>query len=143
MLEWVHGGDAMNENIGERIRELRKRRGMTQKELAESSGLSVTSIQGYEYGKFTPKIQQLERIAAALGIESIAAFTDDWVYYDETHKEDLERVAKEADALDSVSAVYGEDAVQLLGKFSELNEQGKRKATEYITDLTEQPKYQK
>lgn len=35
-------------DIGTRIKELRKARGMTQKELAKKTSLSIASIQGYE-----------------------------------------------------------------------------------------------
>lgn len=35
-------------DIGENIREIRKLKGMTQKELAKKTSLSIASIQGYE-----------------------------------------------------------------------------------------------
>ena len=55
-------------NIGESIKRLRTEKGITQIELASRSRLSVTSIQNYEYGKTTPKVEQLEKIAAALDV---------------------------------------------------------------------------
>lgn len=55
-------------NIGERIKAKRKEKGISQKQLAETAGLSITAIQSYEYGKYKPKIEQVEAIAGALGI---------------------------------------------------------------------------
>ncbi|MFR0073047.1 MAG: helix-turn-helix domain-containing protein [Blautia caecimuris] len=49
-------------NLSERIKDMRKEKGLTQKELAKKTGLSIASIQGYEQGKYKPKIEQLEKI---------------------------------------------------------------------------------
>ena len=57
---------------GELIREQRKRKGMTQKQLAEAVGVSTPSIRLYELGKRTPSEEMLSQIADALGI-SVAA----------------------------------------------------------------------
>lgn len=51
------------------IREFRKKAGLSQRELAKRAGLSSTTIQGYEQGRFTPKIDALLKIAGALGVE--------------------------------------------------------------------------
>lgn len=49
------------------IRELRKKHGFTQQELADSAGVSISSIQGWENGLFEPKRNNLEKVAEALG----------------------------------------------------------------------------
>ena len=54
--------------IGNNIREKRHLRSMTQKELAKMTGLGITTIQGYESGKFIPKQENLEKIAKALDV---------------------------------------------------------------------------
>lgn len=51
------------------IREFRKKAGLSQRELAKRSGLSSTTIQGYEQGRFRPKIEALLKIADALDAE--------------------------------------------------------------------------
>ncbi len=56
-------------NIGERIRKYRKAIGYTQKELAEKSGVATVSVQQYERGIRQPRLEQLRRIASALGVE--------------------------------------------------------------------------
>lgn len=53
-------------SIAENIRTFRKFIGMSQKELAEKSGLSLGSIQGYEQGRYIPKHDNLIKIANAL-----------------------------------------------------------------------------
>ena len=54
--------------IGKRIQAARRKRGLTQKELAAKLGLATGSIQQYELGKRQPRIEQLQAIASALGI---------------------------------------------------------------------------
>lgn len=54
--------------IGERIRETRKRCGLTQKQLAEKLNISYQQIGQYEKGTRRPKSENLQKIADALGV---------------------------------------------------------------------------
>ena len=54
--------------IGDRIRRIRKKRRLTQAELAMMSGLSLSAIQGYEQGRYEPKRKPLESIAEVFKI---------------------------------------------------------------------------
>lgn len=54
--------------IGEKIRELRKKVGMSQKEFAEAIGVSYGALQGYEYGEVEPRKVILHAIAARFGL---------------------------------------------------------------------------
>ena len=54
--------------MGRRIRDLRQRRGLTQRELAELSGLSESALRSYELGDRFPKERHLDRIARALRV---------------------------------------------------------------------------
>lgn len=56
--------------IGERIRTIRKAKGLTQKDLAVLSGTSEITVRQYETGKRQPRIEQLILIADALGVSS-------------------------------------------------------------------------
>lgn len=58
-----------SEEIGERIKELRKSKKVSQKELAQKTGLSIGSIQGYEQGRYNPKLEAIAKIADALEVE--------------------------------------------------------------------------
>lgn len=51
---------------GERIKEARKKRGLTQQELADATGLAKGTIQQYENGKRSPKSENLMIIANVL-----------------------------------------------------------------------------
>lgn len=54
--------------LGRKIFELRQRRHMTQKQLAEAAGLSESALRSYELGDRNPKEKHLERIALALKV---------------------------------------------------------------------------
>lgn len=53
--------------IGKRIAELRKERGMSQTQLAEAIGMAQPNLANIEAGRFSTTIDVLERIADALG----------------------------------------------------------------------------
>ena len=55
--------------IAERIKQCRLEHGMTQKDLAERMGISPIGISQYETGKRVPKIETVDRIAAAIGVD--------------------------------------------------------------------------
>ena len=63
--------------VGERIRAARKSAGLTQAQLAEKSGVASISIHQYESGKRQPRIEQLKKIAVALGIRWYELLPDD------------------------------------------------------------------
>ncbi len=57
-----------NEEIGKRIRELRKEHDLTQEQLAELADISVDFLSLIETGRSSPSAQNLGKIAAALVI---------------------------------------------------------------------------
>ena len=81
-------------NISEKIKQLRKNKKMSQKELAQKTGLSIGSIQGYEQGRYNPKLETVLKIADALEI-SPNVFYDDLTQ--EERKSILEAKARKAD----------------------------------------------
>lgn len=60
--------DLQRRLMGKRIRDLRQRRGLTQRELAELSGLSESALRSYELGDRFPKGVHLRSIARALKV---------------------------------------------------------------------------
>ena len=56
--------------VGEKIKEYRKKAGLTQKKLGEISGTSERTIQQYETGKRQPRLKQLKKIADALSLDT-------------------------------------------------------------------------
>ena len=51
----------MEQTIGAKIRELRKARGLTQKELGERAGIAEPTIRRYELGKLNPKFETVQK----------------------------------------------------------------------------------
>ena len=64
--------------LGNRIRELRKIKGVSQLELAYDMDMSMNTISGIELGKISPKIETLRKIAEKLNVtpEEIAMALD-------------------------------------------------------------------
>lgn len=54
--------------VGLKIREARKAKGLTQKELGEKLGVSEPTVNKYEKGKINPSLEVLGRIAKELGL---------------------------------------------------------------------------
>ncbi|MFD9811767.1 helix-turn-helix transcriptional regulator [Streptomyces sp. NPDC059080] len=82
----------MPANLGDRLREVRKRRGKTQNELARESGVSVSLIRKLEQGeREDARLETVRRLAASLGVPTMrlvveavedgasAATLDQWV----------------------------------------------------------------
>jgi transcriptional regulator with XRE-family HTH domain len=56
------------------VRELRRRAGLTQTELARIAGTSQPTIAAYETGRKSPTLQTLSRIARTVGLEAMISF---------------------------------------------------------------------
>ena len=86
--------DVTLSTIGEKIKWLRKNKKISQRELAQKTGLSIGSIQGYEQGRYNPKLEIVLKIADALEISPN-------VFYDDLSQEEresiLETKARKAD----------------------------------------------
>ena len=55
-------------DYGKNIKNARKKAGLTQKELAEESGVAKVTIQQYETGKRQPRLEQLSMLAEAMQV---------------------------------------------------------------------------
>lgn len=126
--------------IGEKIREIRIKSGITQKQLAEKLNTSQQNLAQYENGKRKPKIETLEKISSALDIplyeltDIQTAIIDGYVFTGtpETVKEF--RLA---------SKFINSKRGKILQHFKKLNDAGQEKALEQIEMLTKIPEYQK
>lgn len=110
-------------NTGERIKAIRKEKGFTQKHLAELTGLSVNAIQSYEYGKYEPKIPQIEKIAEALDVSPF-----DIMY-------DVNQLQEDVKIFDQIIKRYGQETASTINDFLSLDPEGQEKASEYIDFL--------
>jgi transcriptional regulator with XRE-family HTH domain len=59
-------------NFKEVLRDLRKRSGLTQEELARKAGIPVTSLRGHEQGQRVPSWASVVKLAKALGVSTDA-----------------------------------------------------------------------
>jgi DNA-binding XRE family transcriptional regulator len=73
-LEIAH--DAALVSVGQRVRDLRARSGLTQEELGAMSGIDQALISKLERGQHQPRYDTLSRIAAALGLSVPALLSD-------------------------------------------------------------------
>ncbi len=60
--------------LGRSVRELRERRGWSQKQLAQSSGMTQSAVARFEAGGTVPTLTVLERLAAALDVSLKVGF---------------------------------------------------------------------
>ncbi len=58
----------MSEELGKKIKILRKTRGLSQEDLGHALNLRRSTISNYEIGRRTPSLKELERIAQVLGV---------------------------------------------------------------------------
>lgn len=56
-------------SVGEKIKEIRKKLGLTQKSLSTKAEIGLASLQRYESDERSPNLEALEKIADALGVD--------------------------------------------------------------------------
>jgi ribosome-binding protein aMBF1 (putative translation factor) len=60
--------------LGRAVRELRERRGWSQSQLAQASGMTQSAVARFEAGGTVPTLPVLERLAAALEVRLNVSF---------------------------------------------------------------------
>lgn len=116
--------------IGQSIKMARTKAGLTQKQLAEKSGIATITLQQYERDVREPKLVTIAKIAHALDLYASDLIKDRWGDVDGDPSDDSEILA------------CANDAHQCLTKaFYMLNREGQRKAVERVQELTEIPRY--
>lgn len=133
--------------ISERLKDLRKKHGLTQSALAEKVGLSIGTIQGYEQGRYEPKIETVLKLACALDLENLSELIEVspsteimW-----KHREDDLGKKYFENYFTKQSPKTGEDARldAIIDCYDKLNFAGRNKAVEQIELLTKIPEYKK
>ncbi|HBL83385.1 MAG TPA: hypothetical protein DDZ99_00525 [Clostridiales bacterium] len=134
---------------GQIIKTLREERAMTQEQVAELMGYShKSSINKIELGK--SDLPQSKLVAFAkifnvspcelLGLDPQPATDEQIKEWDEKFNSKLE-LQKEVLLIEAVQKKYEKSAVKTLQLFEELNTQGKSKAIDTLSDLTDITKY--
>lgn len=117
-------------SVPENIKKLRKNLNMTQKELAENTGLSIGTIQGYEQGRYAPKLDALRLLMETLCcsysdiIEEPTEVDEDrallyWLLYEEIPTEQYEKLLTYFNKLKDKGRTKAIEQVELLTKISE------------------------
>lgn len=132
--------------IGDNIKSLRKQKGMTQKQLADASGLIDSTLRTYELGKANPKPATVTRIAEALGVSIAELYGVDWIDATATAKDSGDISAMYQSLLSNQGgalSIDDPDGMQLLTAFMSLNPVGRQEAVKRIREMLFVPKYQK
>ena len=139
--------------VGDRIKELRRDNGLTQKELANAMGVTASMIGQYETGIRTPNYEPLERLAKALSVSVPMLMGEDTtvdicliaINLSEKYglsTGDAENIVN--DCIHSLKPLFrGEDGARFNALLSYLNAEGRKVAYERVRELTEIPRYQK
>lgn len=128
-------------SISENIKYLRKQKKMTQKELAEKSGLAIITIQGYESGKYEPKMESIYKLRKALdcNIYEILDKPDELRDHIEIVINNTDDISRKIQELKK-DFLYNESD-KLIELFESLNNNGQKKAIEQVELLTKIPAY--
>ena len=65
--------------ICDNMKAIRRKKGMTQKQVAEACGLADSTIRTYELGNANPKPATVAKIAKALGVSAAELYGVDWM----------------------------------------------------------------
>ena len=88
----------MKNNISDKIKTLRKAKGLTQQDLADAIGILRPTLGGYETGRRNPRLPDLQKIANyfGVGLDYFGVATTDEVF-------DILARAKDVFASDAIS----------------------------------------
>lgn len=91
-------------NIGKKIKEYRKKMGLTQKELAEKINKSEVTIRKYETGQREPKMDVIQEICTALNVSMSDFGKELFQDYDSIN---LIEETKEIELIEQLLKLYG------------------------------------
>ncbi|MDK0980677.1 helix-turn-helix transcriptional regulator [Clostridium perfringens] len=114
-------------NIGDKIKAIRKERGLTQKEFAKKINKSERMIQKYENSEVEPRIEVLREITKALDI---------------SFSELINPKNSSININESIDK-FKNEYIDFIIDFEQLNNEGQNKVFTYTKDLSANPKYQK
>lgn len=107
--------------LGNKIRQLRKEKKLSQEDLAQATGLTKSAISMYELDQRKPKYETLEVLADFFNVDM--NYLMGRSVYTELVLDDTERI--------------------LINQYRALSSEGKVKVSEYISDIVASRKYKK
>lgn len=124
---------------GDRIKQYRLEKGLTQKQLGKLCGIADSNIRKYENGRQDPKLPTIRKIAVALELP-LSALVADWSAFSPTEIfEDL----TDDDIKNGINPRQEDKDNKIIKHFHNLNAIGQDKAVEQVELLTKIPEYRK
>lgn len=119
------------------MRDIRKEKGISQNDLADMIGVKRAVISKYETGTISPTIEQLNKIAEALGVDV------NWLMHGQTLGErDAVRIEKFTTLFDEVKTEHENATKNIAEKTKLLNTRGRVRLSEYANELYQIQEYQ-
>lgn len=130
--------------VGERIKNARLTKEMTQKQVADACGMADSAIRKYESGKIMPTLKTLQRIAKALDADIV------YLISGQTSAEVEQGIVVQAEAEAKyytkprfAEAEAWKTRIDEIGKdMAKLNDEGQLEAVKRVRELTEISRYQ-
>jgi len=127
--------------FGEKVRELRKKAGMTQEELAKKAGIGLRTLKAYENGERYPKKREVYGILAdILGVKQSYLLAEDEEFittaaerYGASGQKDALEVLRQAAAVFAGGEVSEEDKLAFMHEIQALYLESKEIAKEKFT----------
>lgn len=125
---------------GSRIKEIRKQKGLTQKQLGEKCGMYESQIRKYENGKANPKIETLQKIAGALGCTINELLNGDDTFKAVTNTTIIEN-ADGSRYEKTETTIELTDRAKFIDCYDNMNKIGQREALKRVSEMTQLEKY--
>lgn len=120
-------------SIGSRIKAARRRKGLTQEQLAQQCGVTKGAISNYENDVSTPDVEKLSAIMECLGVDPNYIYQDYLLPTKNTPTPPSgEAGVLTADELSRISAAM-----------AQMNEEGRERVVEYAEDLAAGVRFKK
>lgn len=127
------------------LKEVRKKKGLTQKELAALLNVSQNAIFNWENGKREPSLEMIERISTALGIQvaQLLGYSENIYALYKAYSESDKMPTKIVETKDEMLVIGGTliSESNLLKEYRMLNHTGKKEAIDRISELKYVPGY--
>lgn len=127
--------------IGARIKAERKKKGLTQKDLADALGIHYVNISQWENGKRKPKLETIRRIADVLDVTDANLLGFEMAYSMPFDMSDVVRTLESALQIQSTSQNTKKESIDLdLQRFAEQTEDMKEQLETITTQISETSK---
>ena len=123
--------------MGEYIKQLRTEKELSQDALGKLVGVNRAAVNKWENGSVENiKRSTIKKLSEVFGVSPC-----DLMQWDNEPKEEKQIMQEELNPIDVIKKQYGSESVELIKLFIQLNETGRAKAIENLSDLVQLEKY--